>query len=111
MDHSKPLESHATEKLGKIKEFLKNADEITPLNIELRLKANKLHPHHAAELQLKTPRFNLNAHDEGEDMYIVIDNTIDKMTKLLKKEKSKEKDKIQKADNEKKQFKSDKYKL
>jgi ribosomal subunit interface protein len=111
MDHSQPLESHAMQKLQKIEEFFDSAEKMDPLKVELHLKANKKHPHHSVELHLKTPSFDLNSHDEGTDMYVVIDNTVDKMVKLLKKEKAKKKDKIQKVDNEKKTFSSDKYKL
>ena len=111
MPHSDPLEQHASTKLDKIKDFLKDAENITPLHVELHLKANKQHPHHRAELQLKTPRFNLNSHDEGTDMYVVIDNTIDKMVTLLKKEKQKSRDKTQKTETNKSKFSSDKYKL
>ena len=113
MPHSEPLEEHANQKLAKIIELLSHeeAEHVTPLHAELWLKANKLHPHHRAELHLKTPRFDLNAHDEGADMYIVVDNTIDTMVKLLKKEKEKRNDKSKKLETEKNQFASDKYKL
>lgn len=102
MPHSEPMEQHATEKLGKILEFV-NKDS-TPLNIELHLKANKQHPHHAAQLHVKTPHFDLSTHDEGPDMYIVIDNTIDKMVSLLKKDKERLRDKYHKPETEKKNF-------
>lgn len=111
MPHSDPLEQHASEKLEKIKDFLKDAEHLTPFNVELHLKANKQHPHHRAELLLKTPRFNLTSHDEGTDMYVAIDNAIDKMVKLLKKEKDKVQDRKQKTETEKNKFSSDKYKL
>ena len=109
MDHSDPLEQHAQQKLDKLEEFLDN--EQTPLYIELRLTSNSLHPHHHVELHLKTPLFNLNTHDEGTDMYVMVDNTIDKMVSLVKKEKAKIKDKEQKTSNEKGEFASDKYPL
>lgn len=111
MDHSNPIEQHANQKLDKIKELLKNAENITPFTQTLFLKANKLHPHHRAELNLKTPRFNLNSHAEGTDMYVAIDNTVDKMVKLIKKEKDKLQDKIQKTGSEKSDFIEDKYTL
>ncbi len=110
MPHSDPLEQHASQKLDKIKDFLKD-ETATPFFVELFLKANKQHPHHRAELHLKTPKYDLNAHDEGADMYISIDNAIDKVVKLLKKEKVKQKDKDQKVETEKSKFISDKYKL
>ena len=111
MPHSEPLEQHASQKLEKLKEYIKDADTVTPFNVELHLKANKLHPHHAAELLLKTPRFNLDTHDEGTDMYIVIDNVIDKMVSIIKKEKEKRSDKDHKNETDKTKFGSDKYKL
>lgn len=111
MDHSNPLEQHAHEKLEKLHELLKRNDQKPPFYVELWLKANKLHPHHAAELHLKTSLFDLHAHDEGTDMYVILDNTIDKMVKLVMKEKTKNRDKQQKAKTEKKKFSEDKYTL
>ncbi|MFH0897994.1 MAG: ribosome-associated translation inhibitor RaiA [bacterium] len=111
MPSSAPLEAHASQKLEKIKDFLKDSEDLAPFNIELHLKANKQHPHHRADLSLKTPCFNLNSHDEGTDMYVAIDNAIDRMVALLKKEKQKLKDKSQKQETEKSKFSSDKYKL
>lgn len=102
MSHSQPMEDHAQEKLQKIVEIC--GTDQSPLNIELWLKANKLHPHHSAELHVKTAKFNLNAHDEGTDMYIVIDNTIDKMVGLLKKDKERSREKYHKPETEKKNF-------
>ncbi|MBX9830648.1 ribosome-associated translation inhibitor RaiA [Candidatus Babeliales bacterium] len=109
MDHSNPLETHAREKLAKLNDILENAENLNPFNIELHLRANKLHPHHAAHLHVKTPRFDLNTQEEGTDLYVVVDDTIDKMVALLKKEKDKKNDKERKHENEKNKFGSDKY--
>ncbi len=111
MDHSIPMEQHINAKLDKITELLKNVENITPYYQEIFLKANKQHSHHKAELNVKTPRFDLHTHDESPDMYIAIDKTIDKMIELIKKEKSKLKDKTQKVENDKAEFASDKYSL
>jgi ribosomal subunit interface protein len=111
MEHSAPMEAHAQEKLKKISEFIVGPEWPTPKHLELWLKANKLHPHHGVELHLKTPRFSLNTHYEGTDMYYVLDRTIDKMVKLLKKEKSKILDEKEKVETGKKQFSNDKYTL
>lgn len=113
MPSSEPMTKHANEKLTKIEEFLKepNSKFTTPMNADLKLTANKLHPHHEVTLNLKTPQFSLAAHDEGTDMYVVIDNTIDKMVKLLIKEKKKMLTKRKNADTEKKEFLDDKYSL
>lgn len=104
MPHSDPLEAHSREKLAKIEEILRGQADATPFNIELWLKANKLHPHHRAELHVKTPIFNCNAHDEGPDMYISVDNAIDKVIKQLKKGKERMLDKHHKPETDKKNF-------
>ncbi len=104
MSHSDPMEAHANEKLEKLTELVGNSDGSHPFRIELWLKANKQHPHHAAELHLRSAHYDLNAHDEGTDMYAVIDTTIDKMVGLLKKEKRRFMDKMHKPDTEKKNF-------
>lgn len=113
MDHSSPLEDHASQKLSKIEDLLSKEQYGTPQHIDLWLKSNKLHPHHSVEIHLKTPQFDLNAHDEGTDMYVVLDNAIDKMVRLLKKHKEKSVDKNHKAKTDKKDFidKDDKYTL
>lgn len=111
MPHSKPLEQHAKQKLEKVNELLNPIKNMSPFFIELWLKANKLHPHHSAELHLKTPNCNLHSHNEGADMYAVIDNTIDKMISLVKKEKTKLKDKKTKPETDKTDFSNDKYNL
>ena len=103
MPHSQPLEDHSIAKLQKLNDMLGSEDG-TPLHAELWLKANKLHPHHAAELHLKTPHLDLNSHSEGADMYIVIDQTIDKMVTLLVKEKDKRREKTRKQVTEKNKF-------
>ncbi len=110
MPHSDPLEQHAKEKLQKITDFLKD-ENATPLNVELHIEGHKTHAYNKAQLHLRTPNYSLDSHDECEDLYIAIDNTIDKMVKLLKKEKDKQKDKNHKRENEKNKFASDKYKL
>ncbi len=111
MDHSNPMENHAKEKLSKIDELLKTSNWETPKHLELWLNSNPQHPHHSAELHLKTPQFDLNTHYEDTEMYLVIDTVIDKMIKLLIKEKQKVTDKKQKVDTSKKDFANDKYDL
>ena len=107
MPHSNPMELHANQKLAKVFDLLKNQAEATPFNIELWLKANKQHPHHSANLHIKTAFFDLNSHDEGPDMYVVIDNAVDKMVIILKKEKARFLDKVHKPkNNPKKKFSS-----
>jgi putative sigma-54 modulation protein len=109
MDHSEPLELHANDKLNKIQNYLKGFKNTSPLNIDLHLKSNKQHPHHEVELNLKTPLFDLNAHDSSPDMYVAVDNVVDKIITQLKKEKEKLLDKRKKVETEKNKFASDKY--
>lgn len=104
MQHSQPLEDHTNEKLEKIINLLEEETQKPPFSIEIWLKANSLHPHHAAELHVKTKNLNLNAHDEGTDMYVVIDNTIDKMVKLIKKDKEKTRDQRRNTGSDKQNF-------
>lgn len=113
MDHSSPLEEHAHQKLIKVEDLLTGKESLTPHFIEVWFKAHKRHPHHAVELHLKTPQFDLHAHDEGADMYVALDNTIDKMVKQLHDRKTRVKDKEHKSENEKRKFEDedDKYTL
>lgn len=104
MDHSLPMEEHTVAKLEKVSDLLKNEENILPLFAEFWLKANKQHPHHSAEFHLKTPRFDLHAHSSGSDMYIVIDETIDKMVAQLKKEKERFRESFRKGDSSKHNF-------
>ena len=71
------------------------------------------HKNSTVEIHLKTPQVDLNAHDEGNDLYVVLDNVIDKVISLLKKHKEKNIDKQRKAKNEKRAFieDDDKYTL
>jgi len=113
MDHSSPLEDHANQKLVKVEELLVGEESLTPHFIEVWFKAHKRHPHHCVELHLKTPLFDLHAHDEGADMYVALDNTVDKMVKQLHDSKERVKDKEHKVKNEKRKFEDedDKYTL
>jgi len=107
MEHSEPLRIHSDQKLNKILDVLKEDKIPTPVFLELWLKAFKTHPHHGAEIHLKTPRFDLHAHDECTEMYVAVDNAIDKIIALYKKMKNKTQDKKQKAECEKKEFTED----
>lgn len=104
MPHSDPLETHTKQKLEKILDILDSSEEQRPFNIEVWLKAHKVHPHHVAEMHLKTKNFDLMAHDEGPDLYVAVDNTIDRMVKLIKKEKEKMIDRHHKIETDKSKF-------
>ncbi len=111
MEHSNPLEAHANQKLEKIETLLREDEIPTPIFLEVFLKANKQHPHHRVEINLKTPYFELHAHDECNEMYVALDNSIDKIVKQYNKQRKKNKDKRQKPETAKKDFTSDQYTL
>ena len=105
MDHSDGIEQHARQKVSKVAEFF--SDDVKPLHLEMWLKANKQHAHHRAEVHLKTPQFTIDAHDENADMYMAIDNAVDKLFKQMLKEKEKVRDRNhKKEDTEKNKFRS-----
>lgn len=113
MEASTPLEQHANDKLLKIEDVLGLPEGTTPFDVTVWLRAHKTHPHHQVELHVTTPQFKLDSHDEGTDMYVMLDNAIDKMVKLITKAKAKQQEKNQKPDTEKKDFtgNDDKYTL
>jgi ribosomal subunit interface protein len=90
--------------MDKITALIKNHENLHPFSQTLLLTANKQHSHHRAELIVKTPQFSLSAHDEKPDMYVAIDSVVDKMVKLIKKEKEKARDKNRKGETEKSSF-------
>ncbi|NDD54427.1 ribosome-associated translation inhibitor RaiA [bacterium] len=104
MPHSEPLASHAQQKFAKLAELLSNVENRNPMHAELWLKAHKQHNHHGVELHIKTPHFDLNAHEEGPDMYIAVDNTMDKMLRQIKKEKERLLERHHKPDTDKRRF-------
>ncbi len=111
MSTSEPLEQYANEKLNKIMDLLKEESKQSPFYQEVWLKANSQHPHHRAEIHVKTSYFDLNTHAEDAKMYVALDKATDKMIKLIKKEKEKLIDKNRKIETNKTEFASDKYKL
>ena len=104
MPHSDGLEHHAKEKLQKIASLFKKTEDTHPLSAELFLNAHTVHAHHEVELRIKSSHFNLTSHDSGEDMYVTIDNVVDKMVSQVKKEKEKLDDKHHKVITEKNSF-------
>lgn len=101
MPQSNELEAHAHEKFSKIVEFL-DAERIS--SAQLWLKAAKNRTHHTVELHVKTPHMNLSAHDDGIDIYVAIDNTMDKLLRQIKKQKERTQDKSYKQETEKRKF-------
>lgn len=104
MDHSDLLEQHIHQKLERVIDLLKDEALSTPFLLEFWLKASHQHPSHSVEFHLRTKNFNINAHENGPDMYVAIDDTIDTMFKLIRKEKEKILDRQHKHDTEKNLF-------
>ncbi len=101
IEHSSPLEEHVHKKLDKVEELLKSDSAKGPFFATLTFKAGLQHPHHYIELHVKTSHFDLHTHDEGVDMYVLVESVIDKMVHRIRKEKGKLKDKHQKIETEK----------
>ncbi len=105
MPHSAALEAHSRDRLAKINTLFKHASNDQPLFIELFLHAQPSHAdHHKAELHVKTNNLNITTHDEGPDMYAVVDTTVNRMVTQIKKEKAKAGDKKHRVTNEKAAF-------
>lgn len=106
MPHSDALDAHARERIEKITHFFKPEElEHQPLAIELFLNAESAHKrHHHAEIHIKHALLHSTTTAEGNDMYIVIDNVVDKLISMIKKEKAKQQDKMHKVKTEKQQF-------
>ena len=103
MEHSAPLEKHASQKLDKILDVLREETN-PPFFAEMWIKANRQHPHHAVEIHLKTPTMNLHAQEENPDMYIAVDSAVDKMVTLIKKEKERRREERRHPETDKSKF-------
>ena len=89
MEHSAALENYANELLGKIEEFLKNEQEKEPIYIRICFDAEETHHHHGIEFDLKSPLYDLHVHEEGPDMYKLVNDVTDIMYARLRREKEK----------------------
>lgn len=103
MDHSEALEAHALKKLIKLDEFC--ADDAMPLSAEIWLKAEVSHPHHKTDLQVKVNKQEFHTSSEARDLYVALDEAVDKMVILLKKSKDMQLCKDRCVQTEKRMFK------
>ncbi|MBL4587769.1 ribosome-associated translation inhibitor RaiA [Candidatus Babeliales bacterium] len=105
MPHSDALEAHSNQKLDRLTSMIKHDEENEDAySLEFHLKSQEKHSHHRADLHVKIPQMSLHTHDEHPEMYIAVDNTIDKMVSLYRKEKDKLKDKQRKVETDKSKF-------
>jgi ribosomal subunit interface protein len=87
MESTVLLEEHVHEQLAKVERFL--LSERSPINIEVLLTAHKQHAHHEVEVRLHCPDYHFRAHAEGNDMYMVINEAIDRLYTELRRAKKK----------------------
>jgi len=86
-DTSEIMEKHIHEQLAKIVRFLEK--ESTPIYIDVIIQPARTHAHHQVQVLLKSPNYDLVTHDEGPEIYQVLDTVIDTMYARLRKEKDK----------------------
>ena len=79
---------------NKINKTFYGMDESTGLHVSLHVEKYR----HMAEITLKTKGFTAHADEETDDLYITMENVVEKIKKQLKKHKEREKD--QKIKNE-----------
>lgn len=85
MERSIGLENYANEHLEGIINFLKNERE--PIYLDLTLDAGRPHAHNRVELRIKSPNYELICHEEGPEIYKVLDSVIDRMLYQLRQKK------------------------
>ena len=87
MAHSPAFDAYARQELLKLDKFLES--ERPPITIELVIEALPVHAHSRVEIIVKTARLYLVSHDEGPDLYAVIDSAVTTMGRELNKAKEK----------------------
>ena len=102
MDHSDNLEEHALKKLAKLEEFCTDAAQ--PLRVEVSLKAENTRPHHKTDLQVRVNNESFHTSSESRDLYVAIDEAVDKMVTQLKKAKELARDKHRSIESDKRNF-------
>lgn len=105
MEHSDALEAHANERIDKIQTLLEGTG--LPQSVEVRFKFNPHGAHHEVEVHLVSKEVKTDAHKTGPEMYIILDQAMDKVTELVKKAKGRHLDEHHKINNEKNDFYKD----
>lgn len=86
MDFSQGLETRANQWLQKFEEFAASLGE--PQVVHFHFKSHHNHAHQEVSINLKAKNLDLNVHQEGNDMYAVLDQACEKLIVQIKKEKS-----------------------
>jgi ribosomal subunit interface protein len=87
MDSSPVMEKHVQQQLRKIEGFLEH--ERLPVKIEVILEAHHIHAHHKAEIRISAPDYHILMHEEGADLYKLIDAVLDRSYLALREQKEK----------------------
>ena len=87
------MKNYAEEKLEKLDKYLENSDEVTGT---LLFKVNG--PKQKIEVTIPLKNYTLRIEEEGQDFYAVVDTSIDKLERQIRKNKtrltSKRKEKV-----------------
>lgn len=87
------MKKYAEEKLEKLDKYLENSDEVTGT---LLFKVNG--PRQKIEVTIPLKNYTLRVEEEGQDFYAVVDTSIDKLERQIRKNKtrlnSKRKEKV-----------------
>ena len=89
------MKSYAEEKLQKLDKYLENSEEVTG-NILFKVYG----PKQIIEVTIPLKNFTLRVEEEGDDFYAVVDTSIDKLERQIRKNKTRlsSRKKIDKAD-------------
>ncbi len=85
IEPSEPLKSYVSDKLDRFDRFL---DSPAEANVVLQVEKFR----HIAEININGRKFNIIAKEETNDMYSAIDMALDKISKQIRKNKEKVKD-------------------
>jgi ribosomal subunit interface protein len=101
MEHSQAIELFLREKLGKVDKFLEG--EQSPIFFDIVMSSGSTSGHERnifdASIRINGPHFSLAAHDEGYEMYAVIERAVDKIVKEINDMKKKRLKKSRKKDS------------
>lgn len=87
MSHSVAIEQYIQKKFEKIEKFFKR--EPQPIYIDIILEPHREKHFFKVELKISSVHYHFVVHTEGNDMYLMIDEAMHKMTKDIVRKKEK----------------------
>jgi ribosomal subunit interface protein len=99
IEHSESVENYANKKNEKIEELLKQQN--TPHIYEYHIHKFTHKSYYEVSLHVRVQAFSLDTKLEGDDVYVALDEVVDKMIVLVKKEKEKQRDSHRKDNDNK----------